>query len=191
MKKLLLLVATVLLAAVTTTRATIVNWTYSGPNISITDGNAVGVFNSYTLATAGDLTSVQLSYTLSGGRAGDLIGYLILNNGGATYSTNVINRPGMDVTPVFGSSADSSSLDQSALNVTTSFGSGSLNLGANSTWTLYLADLATGGGTAELTGWGLSFDINTVPEPTTWALLATGALVGGAVLVRRVRRKTV
>ncbi|MCX6896402.1 MAG: PEP-CTERM sorting domain-containing protein [Verrucomicrobia bacterium] len=68
------------------------------------------------------------------------------------------------------------------------FDGGSQVLGAGSTWTLYLADMATGGGTAQLSNWGLNFDITAVPEPATWALLIFGALAGGTVVSRRVRR---
>jgi hypothetical protein len=189
MKKLLFL-ATVLLAVATPARATI-EWNSSTLNLDITDGNAVGVFNTYTLASSGTLNTVQVSYSLTGGRAGDLLGYLILNDAGTTYSTALINRPGVGGGNVFGDSADTSSLSVSApgADVTVAMGVGSLNLGANSTWTLYLADLAAGGGTSQLTSWGLSFDITAVPEPATWALLIFGVVAGGTMLARRVRRQ--
>jgi hypothetical protein len=59
----------------------------------------------------------------------------------------------------------------------------------NGTWTLFLADVSGGGGNATLVGWGL--DITAVPEPATWALLIFGAVAGGTVAARRVRRATV
>ena len=48
-------------------------------------------------------------------------------------------------------------------------------LSANGTWTLFLADLATGD-TSTLVSWGL--DISVVPEPITWALIVFGGALG-------------
>jgi subtilisin-like proprotein convertase family protein len=42
----------------------------------------------------------------------------------------------------------------------------------NGQWTLFVADLAGGGGSPVLVSWGLTI---AVPEPQTWALLAGGA----------------
>lgn len=55
------------------------------------------------------------------------------------------------------------------------------DLDPNGTWTLFLADLSAGG-ESTLVGWGL--EVNVVPEPTEWALMIFGGLVG-AVQVRR------
>jgi subtilisin-like proprotein convertase family protein len=55
------------------------------------------------------------------------------------------------------------------------------NDNANGTWTLFLADLSSGG-QSTLVSWGL--DITTVPEPATWALTGLG-LAAAALLVRR------
>lgn len=195
MKK-ILIIGSILVATVTS-RATIVNWdavTDAGfGGLAVADGNMVGAFNTYTLTTDGTLNSVNVYYSLTGGRAGDLIGYLILNNGGTTYSRQLINRLGVTLSDPFGDGANSSTLSVSApgTSVTTSFGGGTLTLAANSTWTLYLADLATGGGTAQLSNWGLSFDVTPVPEPATWALLIFGGVAGGTLLARRLRRATV
>jgi hypothetical protein len=48
---------------------------------------------------------------------------------------------------------------------------------ADGTWTLYFADLSSGGGTSTLDSWSL--DITAVPEPGTVALGIFGALLGG------------
>jgi subtilisin-like proprotein convertase family protein len=54
---------------------------------------------------------------------------------------------------------------------------------ANGAWTLFIADLSSGG-QATLVSWGLT--VVTVPEPQTWILLAGGV---GALLVFNRRRK--
>jgi hypothetical protein len=64
-------------------------------------------------------------------------------------------------------------------------------LTANGTWTLFLADLAVGGGTSTLNSWGLDVSVAAVPEPAQLGLvLGMGTLlvsVGQALL--RGRRK--
>jgi len=54
----------------------------------------------------------------------------------------------------------------------------------NGDWTLFIADLASGGGQTTLVSWGLT--IVTVPEPQTWMLIAGGF---GALLATRRFRK--
>jgi len=54
----------------------------------------------------------------------------------------------------------------------------------NGTWTLFIADLASGGGQATLVSWGLT--IVTVPEPQTWMLVAGG--FGAMLALRRFRK---
>jgi len=48
-----------------------------------------------------------------------------------------------------------------------------LNTDPNGTWVLFLAD-ASGGNTAEVNGWTLN--IQTIPEPSAWALMSVGLL---------------
>jgi subtilisin-like proprotein convertase family protein len=57
------------------------------------------------------------------------------------------------------------------------------NLAPNGTWTLFVADMATGY-ESQLVGWGL--EIQTVPEPSSAACFAAGLLL--LALVRRPRR---
>lgn len=194
MKKILILGS--LLAVVVTSRATITSWDavnndgFTGT--AITDGNAVGIFYNHTLNQAGTLNNVSVYYTLSGGLRGDLVGRLVLNNGGTIYSVSLFNRQGTSQNNPFGDGSSSSALNVSQgtpTDVTSGFGGGSLVLGANTTWTLYMADLATGGGTAQLGNWGLNFDVSVVPEPATWALLVFASVAGGTLVVRRVRRR--
>jgi subtilisin-like proprotein convertase family protein len=61
---------------------------------------------------------------------------------------------------------------------------------ANGTWTLFLADLSTGGGQATLNSWGVN--VSVVPEPITWALIIFAALLGarGLVVCRQRRSAT-
>ena len=54
----------------------------------------------------------------------------------------------------------------------------------NGDWTLFVADLASGGGQSTLVSWGLT--IVTVPEPQTWMLVAGG--FGALLAVRRFRK---
>ena len=54
----------------------------------------------------------------------------------------------------------------------------------NGGWTLFIADLASGGGDSTLVSWGLT--IVTVPEPQTWMLVAGG--FGALLAVRRFRK---
>ena len=57
---------------------------------------------------------------------------------------------------------------------------------ANGTWTLFLADMSSGGQNT-LVSWGL--DISVVPEPATWALIAFSSLLGAAAAFRQLRRR--
>jgi hypothetical protein len=83
-------------------------------------------------------------------------------------------------------------LPQGVFSGSTPSGSGldafsSYSHNANGTWTLFLTDLS-GGEVSTLVSWGL--DVSVVPEPATWALLIFGAVAGGVVGARRLRRAT-
>ena len=60
------------------------------------------------------------------------------------------------------------------------------NINANGTWTLFLADISAGG-QSTLVSWGL--DISVVPEPTTWALIGFGLLMGSSVTLQHFRTR--
>jgi hypothetical protein len=53
---------------------------------------------------------------------------------------------------------------------------------ADGPWTLYFADLSSGGGTSTLNSWSLN--IEAVPEPVNVALGIFGVLLGGLALAR-------
>jgi hypothetical protein len=184
-------------------------------NGTITDGNLIGTVNQMSLSGLGsELTGLSVTLNLSGGYNGDLYGYLtyngtmvvLLNRIGVSSSNPYGNNTsGMTVTfsdasgggdihlqtGTLGSSYQADRRTVSPLGLPATFDAsptgstlGAFNsVNPNGTWTLFLADVAGGGGNATLVGWGV--DITAVPEPTTWALLATGTLAGGAVLVRR------
>ena len=61
-------------------------------------------------------------------------------------------------------------------------------LNSGGTWTLFLADLATGD-QSTLVNWGLS--VHVVPEPATWALIVFCSLAGIFALLRSLRRQPV
>jgi hypothetical protein len=56
----------------------------------------------------------------------------------------------------------------------------------NGTWTLFLADLSAGGGTAVLNSATLTVD--EVPEPVTWALIIFGAMSLPVLFLKRTRQ---
>jgi subtilisin-like proprotein convertase family protein len=59
---------------------------------------------------------------------------------------------------------------------------------ADGNWTLYFADLSSGGGTSTLNSWFLG--ITAVPEPVNVALAVVGMVLVGAGIARRCLRKT-
>ena len=60
-------------------------------------------------------------------------------------------------------------------------GTGFGNMNPNGTWTLFFADVSSGGGQAALNGWSL--EITAVPEPVTMAVVVFAALAGGIKLL--------
>ena len=64
---------------------------------------------------------------------------------------------------------------------------------ANGTWTLFLADMDSGGGTSTLQSWGLNISVVSVPEASMTGLLSGLGLAmfaGGGVLLQYQRRKS-
>ena len=186
----------VLLATVMTTEASLY------PIGTIPDGNPVGVSfaGTYDGATAGSTVgSLTVSLSISGGYNGNLYSFLVAPNGTMVV---LLNQPGMTGGNPFGYAG--SGLNVTLTDATTLGGNpvtgiqttaetpgqlfsgtynaaGTLgtfnNSSANGNWTLFFADMAPGGGQAQLTGWSL--DITAVPEPVNVAL----AFFGGVLVV--------
>ena len=123
--------------------------------VGVTSGDPFGYFDSgfnITLDSSGaNIHSYQSGgYTIS---SGQLIG---------TWSPD-----GRNISPLSSPSAFDTAPTTANL---ASFN----NTSPNGTWTLFLADLS-GGGQSTLVSWGMT--ISTVPEPQTWAMLASGAVL--------------
>ena len=183
----------------------------------IPDGNPGGWSDTrYISGLETPIMDVNVVLNISGGFNGDLYGYLLHDSGFAVLLDRVAT--GFTSGPYasepcftygfFTSGFGSITLDQSAdtdihgvLNPTPGGGiyrpdSGGQNtdglnlfngLDLNGTWTLFLADLA-GGETSTLVSWGL--EIETVPEPTTWALIGFGLILAGVPMVRAARAES-
>ena len=186
-------------------QATVVaNWDSGTLNTAITDGSAVGITASQTFSglDASAINGVDVRLNISGGYNGDLYGYLVLQNAnGSTATAILLNRVGTSNGDPFGSAGSgfdvtlsdsgSSSIHGASGSPTgtwqadqaTTLNSTFSGLTANGTWTLFLADLSSGGGQSSLVTWGL--DISVVPEPVTWALIIFGAVLALGVLARR------
>ncbi len=131
--------------------------------VGVTSGNPFGYFDSgfnITLDNSGaNVHNYQSgSYTIT---SGQLVG---------TWAAD-----GRNISPL--SSPSTFDAASTAANLA-SFN----NTSPNGTWTLFLADLS-GGGQSTLVSWGMT--ISTVPEPQTWAMIASGA----AMLVAFRRRR--
>ena len=181
---------------------------------SIPDGNPVGVSftGNYDQAAPGATVSgLTVDLSISGGYNGNLYAYLVAPNGTMVL---LLNQPGVTGGNPFGYAG--SGLNVTLTDATTYLGNqvtgiqttaetpgqifagtynaaGTLgtfnNSSANGNWTLFFADMAAGGGQAQLTGWSL--DITAVPEPINVALAIFGiGFIGvGAVRVYRKSRK--
>ncbi len=132
--------------------------------VGLTAGNPFGYgdagFNITLADSAANIHGYQGgSYSITGGQ---LVG---------TWSPDGRNINPQSSGTVFGATSPSTSLG--LFNGTN----------PNGQWTLFVADLAGGGGSPLLVSWGLTI---AVPEPQTWALL-----VGGAGMLLALRRRKV
>jgi len=188
------IISILLMALVTSARASLY------PTGSIPDGNPTGVSfaGTYGGAAAGfTVANLTVSLNLSGGYNGDLYSYLVAPNGTVVV---LMNQPGVAVNG-FGASGAGMNItlqDLGAVNgniqneTSGSVLSGTYNAAgslsgfngsvADGTWTLFFADLSSGGGTSTLNGWSL--DITAVPEPINVALAVFGAAFVTAGVVR-------
>jgi subtilisin-like proprotein convertase family protein len=107
--------------------------------------------------------------TLSGAATND-VHYYQAN----TYSisggqlTGTWAADGRNINPQSAGSVFSSTVPTAGLNLYNGLNGGDVN----GMWTLFIADMAAGGGNATLVSWGLT--VVTVPEPQTWLMLGGG-----------------
>ena len=198
MKKTTLMVLALLLSAAWAEATLTFSQGFAGG--AITDGNPVGVVFGGTFTAANPLDQVlgaTVNLTITGGYNGDLYAYLIAPNGTLVV---LMDQPGVGVNG-FGAYGSGMSLTLSDAGGTgiQSETSGSILSGtyqaagslsamngsaANGTWTLFFADLASGGGQAELTGWTLNLTV--VPEPVELALGLFAAMLLALAGLKRV-----
>lgn len=213
MKKTCLICGLVLLKLASPAHAAIVvddTWTVGAP---IPEGNPVGITTWQTFGglPAAAISDVSVSLDITGGYNGGLYGYLTLQDANGKVATeyllqnigtsqsNPFGSPGggMNVTlsdagTVNGSIHNAAGipnglwLPDSSATLDATFG----GLTANGTWTLFLADDFTGGGTSTLQSWGL--EVSVVPEAPEAGLMAGFtallAVVGIAAMGRRRER---
>jgi len=213
MKTTTLMVLAAALLAAGAARATLYTETFN-PGAAIPQGSPVGVAFSGVVGDipAGmNVSGLTVGLNLSGGYNGGLYAYLVSPNG--TLVT-LMNQPGAAVNGFGASGAgmnislqDAATANGNIQNVTSGSAlSGAYNAAgslsgfngsaADGTWTLYFADLASGGGTSTLNSWTLDITA-AVPEPVTPALAVFLGLVvlrwglgksGGAMLKARAIR---
>jgi subtilisin-like proprotein convertase family protein len=205
MKKQILLGTMVVLLASASARGALYTETFSGVNVSIPDGNPVGVTMSGSVSdifsgqTVGGLT---VGLNISGGYNGDLYAYLVAPNGTMVV---LMNQPGvgvngfgaggagMNITLQDGVTANGSIQNETSGSVLSGTYSAAGSLSgfngseADGTWTLYFSDMANGGGTSVLNGWTLG--ITAVPEPVGPALGIFAAVLGLSCLLRLRQRR--
>lgn len=178
----------------------------------VPDNNLSGWSDTHTLSGfSGGIALVEnvtVTLNISGGWNGDLYGYLVhVDDNSNTGFVVLLNRVGTGTYPTYGygeagfnnvtlSDVSGTSIQNyggsgSAASALASgtYGSagGTLNttydgLTVNGSWTLFLSDMSTGD-ISQVTGWTLT--IEAVPEPTTWAMIVFGAVLGGWHFTRR------
>lgn len=179
-------------------------------NQAIPQADPVGITASQTFSglLGNPISSVTVDLDITGGYNGTLYAYLVLQNANGNNATEVLlNQIGVTPTDSLGSSG--AGLDVTLSDAGTVNGSihnapgiptglwlpdsaNTLNgtfggLTANGTWTLFISDLDSGGGTSTLQSWGLN--VTVVPEPSTNSLMfGMGGLLVAGLLIRRQRR---
>ena len=178
-----LIIGLLLLAGSWARADVILTQTFGGGAVS--QGNPVGTafIGDFTAAGAGDLVlGLTVDLNVSGGYSGGFYMYLVGPDGSTTVT--LLNTPG---TSTYGLNI---ALDDTAPSPITSGSdlssgtyrpneplSGLNDQSANGNWTLYFADLSSGGGDATLNSWTLNIDV--VPEPITYALVVFGLAFAG------------
>jgi subtilisin-like proprotein convertase family protein len=157
------------------------------PGLLIQEGDPSGVSDveTFSLADPGaTMADLTVGLDITGGYNGDLCAYLKSPNGTLTV---LMNQPGVGVNN-FGAAGAGMNITLSDLsenpiqNETSSAVLSGLYEPANvlgtfdgsvadGTWTLFVANLGSGGGSPTLVSWSLNLDVNAAPtpEPATWA----------------------
>lgn len=180
-----------LLLLVATAKASLYTESFTS-GMAIPDGSPVGMA---AVGTVGDISTGQtvagltVGLNVSGGYNGDLYAYLVAPNGAIVL---LLNQPGVAVNGFGASGAgmgdgsvNSFVLSDSGSTSIQSVTSGGVLMGtysaagslsgfdgsaANGSWSLYFADLTSGGGTSTLDSWTLNISTSAVPEPVNMAL---------------------
>jgi hypothetical protein len=210
MKSLHTFLAALLLSSATTQAGIIFNSTDTSPDgIAIPDDNPNGITSAISVSGLGNvLSDVTVTINVSSGFNGDLVCYL---NYGSS-SVTLLNRIGSTSGNPFGSAtagftsftfsdSGSSGLHSitgtagSPLSGTYQPDSGGAALDTtftgnpNGTWTIFFADMASGGGSGPSTLDSWSLDITAVPEPVNAALGVFAGLGLVVVMGRLLWRK--
>jgi subtilisin-like proprotein convertase family protein len=211
-----ILLSATLLASVAGAHATLytTNWNSGFANGGVVpDNNLSGWSDTRTVAAipAGTFNSLSVNLQLSGGWNGDLYAYLVHSSGFTVLLDRVgtgvsgvssfgYGDAGMNVTLAStgtsihqygGNSTFSSTPTGSWLTDNTSGSLGSfLATNPNGTWSLFIADLSSGG-VATVQNWGLQMDIVAVPEVETWVAAALAGAFGAFWLSRQMGKGVV
>ena len=162
---------------------------------TVFEGNPVGsVFTgNFTAANSGDVVlGMTVTLDISGGYSAGFNIYLVGPDGSTTVT--LLEFPGT-------TTVDANTILTFSDNGSAIPGSGALSSGtylpqnsdstvlssfngqsANGNWTIYFANLSSGGGNATLNSWNLNIDV--VPEPATYALAVFGLVFAGVGIGR-------
>ncbi len=188
------------LLAVAGAHAALYTQTFS-PGTAVPDGSPVGIADSETFnmdPNSGDTVgALTLNLNITGGYDANLYAYVVAPNGTMTV---LLNQPGVTPGTPFGNPGSGMNITfsdggpaitaSSDLSGGTYAAAGSLSgldgSAADGTWTLFLADLTSGGGTSVLNSWTLN--ITAAPEPTSLAIFLVATLSCLAVRCRRFKK---
>jgi subtilisin-like proprotein convertase family protein len=106
-----------------------------------------------------------------------------------SYGIRLVDGAGSGIATVSPGSGQFVAVGDYTPDSATTFASTFSGMNASGTWTLFLSDLSAGD-QSRLVSWGLSLDVNPIPEPTTWAAIIFGAMFTSAQIVRKRRMAT-
>ena len=146
---------------------------YNGTLVTLLNRVGVGTINGGTTFGSSGAGFINVTLASSGSNVHWTSGTL---NGG-TYLAD-----GRNVDPLSSPSAFNADGTQ---NLDASYG----GMNPNGTWTLFFADMSSGGGNSMLNGWSL--DVQAVPEPVNVVLGIFGGLFGVIGLICHFRKRAV